>query len=120
MIRKIVGTKRMGEETWVDYIQRATHKAETVMVEHGSTDWNTHRKLHKWKYAGKTAAQTDERWNTLLLDWKPFHGKGRPRGHPQKRWRDELTKYAGEDWYAHALDHNLWSLLESGFVQFDD
>ena len=120
MIRKIVPTGRIDEETWVDYIQRATYKAEAVMAEHRSIDWVTMYKTTKWKFAGETARRTDERWNTLLLRWKPFHGTGRPRGHPQKRWRDDLDKYAGEDWPTHALDKDLWSVLESGFIQFDE
>ena len=89
------------------------------MEVNGLNDWVRLQRKMKIRFAGKTARQEDERWNTLLLRWKPIHGKGRKIGHPHKRWRDDLDKYAGEDWPTHALDKDLWSLLETGFIQFD-
>jgi hypothetical protein len=114
------GRKRTPEkelEPWVDYVQRATHKAEQIMSAYGSTNWEERHRQLKFRFAGKAARATDGRWTHHLLQYAPLHGEGRYQGRPYKRWSDDLVSYAGGDWMLEAEDEELWDALEDGFVQ---
>ena len=103
-------------EEWVDHMRQSTHKAETLASTHGSFDWVSSQRRRKWRFAGKLATCTDERWNRKLLEWSSWHGSGRSAGHHFTRWSDELCALAGGNWIQHATDSAMWSHLEDGFV----
>ena len=65
---------------------------------------------------GETARRTDNRWTTLLLDWVPFHGKGRRVGHPPKRGQDHIVTIARGSWNDYAADEKHWQILGYGFA----
>ena len=62
------------------------------------------------------SCQTDKRWSTVILDWKPNGGKGRHRGRPKTRWEDEIVAIAGGNWIEIAADEEAWGFLKHGFV----
>ena len=90
MMRSIVAQRRRPEETWVEWVQRATHVAKDVMAEHSVPNWDDlqHQRVLLWKDRIDTLAGS--RWTTSVLDWQPI-GR-RSRGHPRTRWIDMHTK----------------------------
>ena len=56
MIRKMFANRRLGDETWVEYIKRATKRSEEIMTTYGSTNWvqlhHTRKNSlrEKWRY----------------------------------------------------------------------
>ena len=122
MLRKMFGGKRryidgVADESWVEFVKRSTHKAEDIMRACGlQEDWVTMHRRRKFRFAGRTARVSDERWTQKLLHWKPAHGIGRAVGHPVKRWADDIEKYCGGNWAELAGDENLWSAVEDGYV----
>ena len=105
------GGPRLVDETWVDYVQRTTHRIERKMQEPGYKDWVTSVRLRKWRLAGKTANCCDDRWNKRLFHWKPTWGRGRNVGRPCTRWTDQFVQIAGENFDDVAQDRELWTLL---------
>ena len=124
MLRMMFGGKRRRDhnqeeqplELWVDFVQRATHKAQDVMARHGSLDWCQQQRQRKWRLAGRLAATTDNRWSAELLAWRPLHGFGRRVARPWNRWSTDICALAGGNWLQHAQNSTLWSHLEDGFV----
>ena len=108
--------RRKETETWVEYLQRSAKVVDEVAEQHLSVDWLQTYRGRKWRFAGRTVLQCDDRWSKLVMQSAVPHKGGRNRGHPRLRWADALAKYAGEDWMASASDKDLWRLLEDGFV----
>jgi len=48
-------------------------------------------------FAGPTIRQKGDRWNKIILQWRPWSNK-RKKGRPQLRWSDDLKKHAGVKW----------------------
>ena len=123
MLRMMFGGRRIPAsevdgvegETWVEYVQRATHKVEDVMTRFGSQDWIALHRTKKWRFAGHTARIDDNRWTHRLLRWCPVDGIRLP-GRPRKRWSDDLAYFAGGDWFEIAQDQTHWEILERGYV----
>ena len=104
------------DEDWHAYLSRAKAKINQISHDLGMQEWvNTHRR-RKWQFAGRLARATDKRWSRTILDWSPYFGLGRGRGHPVTRWTDQLEKYAGGAWLDIAADEDLWTSSEEGFV----
>ena len=115
MLRMMFGGRRQSDESWVEWVQRATGDAEATMAAHSSEDWATLQRRRKFRLAGKAARALDGRWSHRLLSWRPHHGRGRRVGHPHKRWADDITKLAGGSWIEHTADHELWDTLQAAF-----
>ena len=115
-------TQKPDEETWVDWIRRCTHNVETHMESLRIDDWVSGQRRRKWRLAGHTARRDDGRWSTAVLGLKPEMGS-RSRGHPTKRWADDLDCFFGERfgllrglWRDAAQDREHWASLEDEFV----
>ena len=107
------------KEAWEDYMRRSARKIEEISEQFEIKDWVTHYRERKWKFAGKTARQTDKRWSKLVLSWKPDHGKGRDRGRPKTIWEDEITAFVGGDWINEAQNEEAWEIMMEAFVSDD-
>ena len=118
MLRWIVGVPRRSDETWVEFVQRATHRSEELAAAHGATDWVVLQKTRKWKLASKAATSTDRRWITRMLNWKPWFRvlPFRSVGRPVERWGDDLTRLAGGDWPQVTLNGPLWNELGVAYI----
>eukprot|EP00973_Karenia_brevis_P054834 7623296-Karenia_brevis.AAC.1 len=85
-------------------------------------DWVSAQREKKWHWAGHLARRTDSRWSSLLLKFQPRCGH-RNRGHPVKRWCDDIIHffvtrgYAKDAWMDVAQDRDRWIALESDYVQ---
>ena len=74
-----------GDATWVDWIQQATHAAEQAAKDAGVQMWVAAQRKLKFRWAGKVARLTDDRWTQLCLHWTPEAGERRV-GRPAARW----------------------------------
>ena len=134
MIRKIVGTNRTVDtgaqgsattESYVDWIQRATRKAEEAMAKHGVPHWVEECCKRKFQWAGHVLRRTDGRWSRQALCWHPMGY--RLQGRPLMRWSDGLNRFYDKmsaamgqdiDWMAMAADRDWWKQMEAPFVEF--
>ena len=71
MIRQIAGGRRRVYENavveeWVDWVQRATHKAESIFESNTSECWIRMHRRRKWRFALNIARATDGRWTKKL------------------------------------------------------
>ena len=73
-------------------------------------------KEQKWRWAGHIARREDDRWSKRLVEWIP-RGHKRSRKRPDRRWRDEIVKFAGVTWYRKAQSRSSWKDLGKAFVQ---
>ena len=76
-------------ETWIEWMQRTTFLVEDQLRKAGLGDWVVVQRKRQWTFAGHVARRTDGRWSRLVLGWVPVRGR-RYRGHPSKRWSDEI------------------------------
>ena len=103
-------------EEWIDYLKRSATIVDAERERHDVKEWSALSRCREWRFAGKTARQTDKRWSHLLLDWLPTTGHGRLPGRPRTRWSDNLVSYVGGNWIEVACDEELWAVLEHGYV----
>jgi hypothetical protein len=90
MLRWMMKTMRYDDESWPDYISRATHRVEELAFQNGFKDWVDVQCQRKSKLAAKTWLSADGRWAKRLMHWTPFF-RCLPRrsvGHPARRWSD--------------------------------
>ena len=107
------------EETWVEWITRATHISTTAMRRANVADWVDEQRKRKWRWAGHVARRDDGRWTVRVMNWEPVSGK-RSVGRPETRWEDSLVRFAkgrGRNWRELAKNRDDWSGLEEQFVQ---
>ena len=70
----------------------------------------------KWLWAGHIARYKDGRWTAKTTKWKGREGK-RKVGRPKRRWTDDITDVAGNDWQDIAKDRDKWKELEEAFTR---
>ena len=78
----------------------------------------------KWRWAGHVARRRDNRWTIRATDWRPRNGR-RNRGHPLKRWRDDIVDHLAENigkseavlWKRLAQDREDWRLRVEGYAR---
>ena len=95
MLRKMLGTPRrqlqttsgnLEEETWVDWIVRATSAAESEQKKAGLSTWVDTQRQHKERLLDKIHTSNDGRWSLKIINWEP---RGSRRvGRPLTRWTD--------------------------------
>jgi hypothetical protein len=99
-----------GQDTWVEWIRRATGIAEKEAKRNKGTDWVEGQRRRKWGLAGHTMRRDDGRWSRLIFDSEP-DGKRRV-GHPVTRWTDALDKFSAQKhfiWTSKAAQRKAWS-----------
>ncbi len=90
----------MGEdnfEPWPEWIKRTTREAEGHLAKTGMEDGLVQHRRRKWRWAQRISTQDRQRWSRLVIDWEPQYSSdqrgARQRGHPRKRWADDLHQY---------------------------
>ena len=118
MLRYIVGVRRKQDETWVEYIKRATHTSEDFATKCGVQSWIEIQRRKKWRIAGKAARCSEDRWCKRILNWQPWFrcNPKRDVGRPRTRWNDDIVSIAGESWTEAAADQAFWRTLEDGYL----
>ena len=71
-------------EPWVDYITRATHKADNLLTASGITLWILRQKQTYWRQARMFAKHHEDRWTNLVHNWNPAVSTKR-KGVPETR-----------------------------------
>ena len=59
--------KKTVKESWIEWVQRATHIAEHHLKKLRISDWVTKSRILKWTWAGHAARRTDGRWSTATI-----------------------------------------------------
>ena len=95
MLRRIVQTPRrhfeladmsVEQESWVDWVTRATRRAEGLFRRAGYRSWGYQQRGRKRQLQSRIQQREDGRWSTKLLEWAP---EGvRVTGRPRKRLAD--------------------------------
>ena len=95
MMRRVVNTPRryyeladgsVEIESWVQWIQRATRRAECQFQKFGIPGWVEQQRGRKDRLQDKTLQCGDRRWSKISVDWNP---EGvRLTGRPRRRWQD--------------------------------
>ena len=86
MLRKIVAVSRIEEESYVDWIVRATRRAEEEYSRAGLPTWLQAQSVRKASLCHKLQSCSDQRWGQVALRWIP--SGYRSIGRPPKRWTD--------------------------------
>ena len=113
-------TEEKNDETWVEWIRRATHEAENSMAKIGMKSWLDTQKVMKWKWAYKLANKATDSWALRLAKWSPqLHGdrcRVRKQARPKRRWEDDINQFLDTtlgtkrtDWHeiAQCNTHNM-------------
>ena len=92
MFRRMVRIGRRSEESWPDFISRATHTSEDLIFTCGARNWVSLQDSRKHELAAKCMLADRARWCNKLLQWRPWFRcvPHRNVGHPRKRWMDSL------------------------------
>ena len=113
------GDEHAQDETWVDWIQRATEISEQLAWKFGVSDWVRTQRKRYFLWAGHVARREDGRWARQVLDWFPIQGY-RARGHPKQRWADKIKDFVKQksqsDWTTLAMDRISWATLADEFA----
>lgn len=80
------------------------------------TDALRHAHLSKWRWAGHISRYSDRRWTIEATRWKGPKGK-RNVGRQLRRWADDITNVAGNDWINLGKDRDTWKRMEEAFTQ---
>lgn len=80
------------------------------------TDALKHALLLKWRWAGHISRYPDRRWTIEATRWKGPKGK-RNVGRQLRRWADDITYVAGNDWMKSGKDRESWKRMEEAFTQ---
>ena len=106
--------EREGDETWVEWIRRATERAGEAATRAKVVDLVEEQRRRQWRWAGHVARRTDGR---RPIDWEPVQGARRP-GRPMTRWEDPLVRFAQEkgfSWRELAKNRSDWDQEEAEF-----
>ena len=92
MLRRIVGLGRRPDEDYIDWLQRATHKAEQLASDAGLVNWVHSHLLSKWHWAGHVARRLADTWISRTASWRDSDwqssvaesGMATRKGHPDE------------------------------------
>ncbi|CAH2103972.1 unnamed protein product [Euphydryas editha] len=97
---------------------RRIHKIrnENIRQKTKLTDALRHALSLKWRWAGHISRYSDRRWTIEATRWKGPIGK-RNVGRQLRRWADDITHVAGNDWIKLGKDKEWWIRMEEAFTQ---
>jgi hypothetical protein len=126
MMRRIIHAHRSYDkyDSYVDWIKEETAKAVQTMADHNIICWTVLQRRKAWKWAGKMANKSNDRWNHAVNAWH-LHDI-RPRGRPKARWQDVLNRFLtqkldrdhiNDDWMKAAADRKSWQNMARDFEE---
>jgi hypothetical protein len=84
-------------EPSVDWIKRATHKAEAAIAKLRIDDWVSTVRQRKWQWVRKLSATEELEWMRQVIQWTPQHdpvyNARRRTGRPKTRWIDDVRNH---------------------------
>jgi len=117
-------------EPWHEWIRRCTRQVETHLEKIGIESWIVQARRQKWRWAGRVANYTADRWPHIVASWDPqLHfdritqlGR-RKQAHPKLRWTDDIEKFTSTvighkgHWIEAARENSTWLEFEQAFVE---
>jgi len=116
LMDKLAKTQRAMERLMLNIKLKDRVRNEDIRKKTKLIDVKQHIASLKWRWAGHTLRQSDNRWNKEIQLWRPWLGK-RNRGRPQTRWRDDLKLTAGFGWARLAQNRELWRQKGEAYIQ---
>ena len=118
MLRRIVKAKRFADESYVDWIIRATRRAENFATASRVREWvETHRKT-KWMWAGHVARSSADSWLWRTTSWRDAYWQqlteasniSRPLRPAKRRWTrwEDGIRLRCPTWMEAAYDREWW------------
>ena len=124
MLRKLVGARRAPTEDWIDWIQRATHKALHWSARAGVREWGHFDFERKWIWAGHVARSSAQTWLYKVTSWRDsawqrlsddigMQRVTRPSTGRWMKWEDPIRRYCSAQglkaWEELAADREQWT-----------
>ena len=124
MLRRIVGSGRAPDETWLEWIQRATTRANNFARRASTPRWETEHYRMKWNWAGNVARRSEESWLKRTTTWRDSCGQSlvdavglnrplSPSTRPCVRWEDAMRRFCTSK----SLDP--WTVLAQSKPEWD-
>ena len=119
-------------EPWDEFIRRATYAATERATRSQVEDWTTLYHKRKWRWAGRIATQSRQRWTRLAAAWDPdahdLRQARRRHGGQRKRWSDDITQFLqsitdgdnNTNWVELATNTVFWHSLENDFIAYSN
>jgi hypothetical protein len=132
MLRRIVCIKRHPDEDYVDWIRRATRRAEGLARAAGVPCWVEEHLNCKWRWGRNIANMQENMWAQKTTFWRDAAWSAeQPRGSSRTairsrrghftRWEGDFVKYAGmhgwDSWQSIAADEQTWKSHEADFIK---
>ena len=134
MLRRIAGPRRRPDETWVEWIKRATRAARSVAKDVPIRFWSEAHLRSKWRWAGHVMRMHEDRLARRSVVWRDSAWQADENRMPESlrmrrsrstrwfRWEDELRHFAqtlGEaPWQELARDRDQWQSLADDFIKY--
>ena len=129
MLRKVVGSKRKPDETYVDWNIRATHRAWYFMTAAGAKTCIDSHFQRKWRWAGHIARMHESESVSRTTFWRDRAWEAlvpgvwlRPSRRRWMKFDDVLRRFAEHngwrDWSSAAGDRQAWRELEAPFSEW--
>ena len=131
MLRRIVGTRRGSEESWLEWMVRVTRKAVDMASSQHVRQWQHAHLKSKWQWAGHVARRPDTSWLWRVTvwrdqEWQSFFtdlGMARPLRPSRRRWMrwaDPVYNFCKQqglgEWMQASQDKERWNVLTEGFA----
>ena len=133
MLRRIVGARRASEEDYLEWIQRATRKAERLATAAGVRNWVEAHRAAKWSWAGHVARRPATTWVWRVSSWRDSEwqalamevGSTRPLRPSRRRWMKweyDLHRFCSVRrhgcWMTFARRRDNWANAIDDFLQW--
>jgi hypothetical protein len=128
MLRKIVNIKRAGEETYVEWLVRSTHKANDIAASVGISSWVHTHFMKKWNWAGHVARMPCDRWASKVTHWRDAASGEfgmslkRPARRRWMKFEGPLRRWCAlggkENWQTFAANREAWQAVAPDFARW--
>ena len=76
---------------------------ENIRAVTGIRDWNQEALRRKAAWSLKLREMNIDQWSRSTTVWIPYNRK-RPQGQPKARWRDDLRRTIGDNWWSAPIE----------------
>ena len=115
MLRNLTQSHRSYDhfDNYIDWIQHATDKVESLMGQFGIEAWTKLQQSKKWKWADNVACSPGAKWSRLVAEWRIYDT--RPQGRPRTRWEDSIIQRLAEITTTRPITHEWCSAMRHVF-----
>ena len=132
MVRRIVGWRRLPEESWRDTMSRMKIRIRNARSQYPFEDWSRRYACNLWRYGIHLTRKTSSHWERLLTlerqlmkndESSPFVPYRSP-GRPKRRWDDYFKHFFDRSFpnnnshWMYLLESSCSSQMETDFINF--